>query len=195
MSEWWEGLTGVQQFFYYIAIPSTVIMAIQFVLSLMGMQDDSSMDMDNDLSDMDDGISDATDFRFVTFRGIIAFLTIFGWVGSLLAAGDVAIPLTIIIATISGLIAMTVVALMFYAISRLQANGNIQYKNALGAFAEVYIPIPPKNSGVGKVQIMIQERLIEADAMTFSERSLKTGEIVRVVDLFNQTTLVVEKEE
>ncbi|MBC7958501.1 MAG: hypothetical protein H7X94_01430 [Vallitaleaceae bacterium] len=200
MSEWWEALSGVQRFFYYIAIPSTVILVMQFILSLFGAHSDGNVDAGGghigDLSGHDHDVpTDSADFRFVTFRGIIAFLTIFGWVGAVLSRFNLNVALSVVIATFSGLIAMTAVAFLFYAISHLQASGNVQFKNALGADAEVYIPIPPKNSGFGKVQVLVQGRLIEADAITFMETPFKTGEIVRVVDLFNGTTLVVEKEE
>lgn len=198
MNEWWETLSAMQKFFYLIAIPSTVVLTIQFILSLVGLHSDSDVDMGgtHDVGGHDSNADhvDVADFRFVSFRGIIAFLTIFGWVGVVLTRNNVAVALSIFIATISGFIAMTVVAVLFYSISHLQANGTIIYKNALGAFAEVYIPIPPSNSGTGKVQVMIQNRLVEADAMTFLNTSLKTGEMVRVVDLFNETILVVEKE-
>lgn len=207
MNEWWEALTSLQRFFYFIAIPSTLILIIQFILSLIGLHTDSDIDVgghdivdstglhDFDNIDHEDtSPSDGTDFRFVTFRGIIAFLTIFGWVGAVLSKSDIHIGLIVFIATISGLLAMTVVALLFYAISHLQTSGNTIYKNALGVFAEVYIPIPPKNSGSGKIQVMIQNQLIEAEAITFQDKQINTGEMVRVVDLFNQTTFVVEHE-
>lgn len=198
MNAWWEALSGLQKFFYLIAIPSTLILVLQFILSLFGLQDDSDFDTDYDV-DADqagfEGHADSIDFRFVSFRGIIAFLTIFGWVGVVLASSALAIPLIILIASVSGLIAMAVVALLFYSISQLQSSGNIQYNKALGNFAEVYIPIPAKNEGSGKVQIYLENRLVEADAITFTSNTFKTGEIVRVVDIFNQTTLVVEKEE
>lgn len=207
MNEWWEALSGLQRFFYFIAIPSTLILIIQFILSLVGLHTDSDIDVGghdmidtsgiHDFDNIDHGDttpSDGTDFRFVTFRGIIAFLTIFGWVGAVLSKSDTSVALIIFAATISGLLAMTVVALLFYAISHLQTSGNTIYKNALGAFAEVYIPIPPQNSGTGKIQVIIQNQLIEAEAITFQEQQIKTGEMVRVVDLFNQTTFVVERE-
>ncbi len=37
MSAWWDGLTTLQQIFYYIAIPSTVVMLIQTVLMILGL--------------------------------------------------------------------------------------------------------------------------------------------------------------
>lgn len=225
MEQWWQALTGLEKFFYYIAIPSTVVLAIQFILTLMGIGGDSDVDMDMEAdmdmdfdfdADMDvdfepdievdgydpavdfdaDGAADELqimgDFRFVTFRGIIAFLTIFGWSGQVVASKNIHIVLVMIVATISGLAAMFVIALLFYSITKLQSSGNISYKNAIGMTAEVYLTIPSKDKGTGKVQVLIQERLVEVTAISRSDISFKTGERVRVVDIFNGTTVVVE---
>jgi hypothetical protein len=223
MEQWWQALTSLEKFFYYIAIPSTVVLAIQFILTLMGIGGNSDVDMDME-SDMDfdfnadmdvsfdpsievdgydptvdfdaDGAADELqvmgDFRFVTFRGIIAFFTIFGWSGQVVASKNIHIVLVMIVATVSGFAAMFVIALLFYSITKLQSSGNLSYKNAIGMIAEVYLTIPSKDKGTGKVQVLIQERLVEVTAISRSETSFKTGERVRVVDVFNGTTVVVE---
>lgn len=221
MEQWWQALSGLERFFYYIAIPSTVVLAIQFILTLIGIGGDSDVDFDAD-TDMDLDLDFDTDvdldgefspevdfdadveadsevvmgdFRFVTFRGIIAFLTIFGWSGQVASSGDLHVAVVILIATISGLAAMFVIALLFYSINKLQSSGNISYKNAIGKEAEVYLTIPGRNQGTGKVQVMVQERLLEVTAISRSEKSYKTGERVRVVDVYNGTTLVVEADD
>lgn len=209
MNEWWNALTALQKFFYFVSIPSTLILVIQFILSFIGIDSGSDGDMDGDIGgdfdadtsietsfDLDEDVATSVgDFRFVSFRGIIAFLTIFGWVGQVLSDTELHIAVILLIATISGLLAMLFVAGLFYFISRLQTSGNIHYKNAIGSLCEVYIPIPKNHSGQGKVHLTLQERYIEADAITMSHTSFKTGDIVRVVDIFNGTTLVVDKEE
>lgn len=197
MTTWWDGLTGIEQFFYCIAVPSTLILVIQFVLSFIGLDSDMDVDIDGDLDfdsdiDIDDGIDAAsTDFRFISFRGIIAFLTIFSWTGILLVEKGNSMGLVIVLSTIAGLGAMLIVGYLFYVTSKLQSSGNIDYKNAIGKMAEVYIPIPPKGQGFGKVQVLIQERLVEAEAVTRTETNFKTGERVRVVGVIGRTTLVV----
>lgn len=207
MTEWWSTLSGIHKFFYFIAIPSTVILILQFILSLLGIGGDADLDGDIDLDidgdsdvalntdDIDGDMSvESLDFRFVTFRGIIAFATIFGWVGLALLNTPLPLPLVLFLSFISGLAAMGAVAYIFYFISTLQSSGNIQYKNALGCSAEVYLTIPPKGEGYGKVQLVIQERLVEVDAISSSEQSYQTGDIVRVTDILNKTILIVEKE-
>lgn len=58
---------------------------------------------------------------------------------------------------------------------------------------EVYIPNPGKRAGIGKIQITIQDRLIEAQAMTDDLHKLSTGSLVKVTDVINDTILIVSK--
>lgn len=204
MFEWWDTLSFIQKFFYFIAIPSTVLLALQTVLSLIGIgidadigdgigMDTAGLDFDADGFSDSSSLSEAADFRFVSLRGIIAFATIFGWTGAALTQGDTHIAIILVLSTICGLIAMTVIALLFFGVSKLQGSGNISYRNAVGSPAEVYIPIPANQSGVGKVMVTVQERLIEVDAITSEPELLRTGERVTIIDLYSPTTLIVAR--
>lgn len=220
MALWWEGLSSLSRFFYLFAIPSTVILLLQSVLTLIGfglgsdgdmdfgdgdadieMDFDGDIDIEPEISDFDmdtDGINDfqdlaGADFRFVTFRGIIAFGTMFGWVGAALAGTTLHIALVMILGVIAGLAGMLIVALLFFGISKLQQSGNKNYRRAIGKDAKVYIPIPANKRGQGKVQLLLQESFIEVDAVTNETSMIGTNELVRIVDLLDATTFVVER--
>lgn len=213
MVEWWSGLSVLEQVFYYCAIPSTIILVIQTLLTILGIGNgDSDFDFDGDIdmsvdSDIEgmgnaaaesigiDAVESASGLKFFSIRGIVAFFSLFGWVGVVLAEAEINVILIFFIAIISGLIGMFVIAMMFYLISKLQRSGNINIKNAVGKKGQVYLTIPPKLSGKGKIQVTIQERYTEVNAMTNSQRPLTTGTIVRVVDLIDINTLLVEKQE
>ena len=219
MSQWWDALSIVQQVFYYIAIPFSVILLIQAIMSIIGLgghdadadadtdfdtdaDADFNMDADGDMdSDFEaDGHFDsdheagghaaAAGFRFFTVRGIVAFFCIFGWSGLAYYSSGLAVWLVTTLAVLSGLLAMLIIGLMFYGVRKLQSSGNIKYSNAVGKPAEVYIPIPPKREGRGKVMVYLQERLVEADAVTDEETKLKTGENVKVVGNISSTLIV-----
>ena len=95
MVSWWEGLPFLQQLFYYCAIPATLILVIQTILSIFGIgHDDVDIDADLDMdidTDMDsdvitaDAVESAASLRFFSIRGIVAFFALFGWVGVVLA--------------------------------------------------------------------------------------------------------------
>jgi membrane protein implicated in regulation of membrane protease activity len=213
MAEWWSALNLLQQIFLCAAIPFTVILIIQTILTFIGLaghgdgdvsavDSDADTDMGAGLDHMDghiDGHADGhTDdvnaavagFRFFTLRGIVAFFCIFGWVGFVLGDSKLPVVLTMLISVASGLLAMLAIGLMFYATQRLQDSGNIRFSNAVGHAAQVYIPIPARREGRGKVMVMIQERLVEAEAITDGDVRLKTGETVEVVGSFGNTLIV-----
>ena len=217
MALWWEALSTLQHIFLYAAIPFTLILLIQAVLTFIGLgggdsdadfdtDTDADIDVDGDFdtdtdidADVDGDVDgDAPDmdiagFRFFTVRGIVAFFCIFGWTGFALAGTQVSTALAVIIAVAAGLLAMLVIGLMFFAVKRLQSSGNIRYSNAVGKIAEVYIPIPPKRTGAGKVMVNIQERLVEAQAATDSSKKIGTGASVIVVGNVG-STLIVKKQ-
>lgn len=221
MTDWWNGLTMLEQVFYYCAIPATIILVIQTILSIMGIGNgDGDVDFDNDVdfdSDIDgdtsidsdfddtvgtaaestiiDTVESASSLKFFSIRGIVAFFSLFGWVGVVLAEEGLNTLLIFFIATICGLIGMFVIAMMFYMISKMQRNGNINIKNAIGNIGQVYLTIPAKQSGQGKILITIQERYTEVSAMTSSLKPLSTGTMVRVVDVIDINTLLVEKQD
>lgn len=204
MVSWWESLPFLQQLFYYCAIPSTLILVIQTILTIFGIgHDDVDIDADLDMdvdTDFDsdvtaaDAIESAASLKFFSIRGIVAFFTLFGWVGVVLAGQGINSAIVIIIAFISGLIGMFIIALLFYSINKLQCSGNIKVKNAIGQIAQVYIPIPANMSGKGKIQVTLQDTLSEIYAMTEGDEKLATGTMVLVVDAIDANTLLVEKQ-
>lgn len=210
MNEWWNNLTILQHLFYYCAIPATLILIIQTLLTILGLGNDmdgdidfdSDIDLDGDMdiqgnydvAEMDsDVLESSASLKFFSIRGIIAFFTLFGWVGVVLSDTNLNNILIFIFAILSGLAGMFIIALMFYGFTRMQSSGNINLKNALGTTGEIYIPIPPNRSGKGKIQLTLQERFIEANAMTDDNKILSTGSRVRVVDVIDINTLLVEK--
>ncbi|MBN2222345.1 MAG: NfeD family protein [Vallitaleaceae bacterium] len=195
MVEWWNDLGIVRQIFYFFAVPATAILLIQSILSLIGLADfDAEVDMPGDM-DVSSGIEDSFfgDFQFFTIRGLVAFFSVFGWTGAALA-DSANLLFVAVIAFGAGALAMFAIGYLFYAMSKLQANGNIRYDNCLGKTGEVYLTIPPVNQGRGKVTLTVQERLIEVSAITEGNAPIKTGEQVKVIRVLDDHTVVVEKE-
>lgn len=131
--------------------------------------------------------------KLFTLQGIVAFFAIFGWTGVIMLKADVSAPLSIVLAFVFGFIAMTLMALLMRAMLKLQTDGSLDIKNALGKSGTVYLPIYPKRTKAGKVSIMVQERLAELDAVTDEEEKLPTGMEVTVIGISNRNTLIVRK--
>jgi membrane protein implicated in regulation of membrane protease activity len=97
-----------------------------------------------------------------------------------LSAG-LAIGSTLAIAIASGFGAMLLVHAVMRMFFKLTEDGTVRISRAVGLEAKVYIPIPADDTGRGKVQLRLQERLLEYPAVTRGRRALTTGARVRVV--------------
>ena len=193
MIQWWNSLDTFARIYAFIAIPSTLVLVVQTILLMIGMNDgDEGLDLtDNGMVDTPgDGGSDG--LALFSIRGIMALLTVGGWSGLALYASGVSRPLTILISAACGLAALFAIAYLMRAVMKLQSSGNISLSHAIGKTGRVYIPIPPHTQGSGKITLTLQERFLEADAVTTAERKLVTGEAVRVVATDDSGLLVVE---
>ena len=217
MFAWWDSLSLISQIFACIAIPTTLVLAIQTVMMFIGLDSGGIGDTDGDLSldqnigdidldaDVSDGIfgddlpigdpdpSGLADLRIFSVRGIIAFLVIFGWVGFVMDNGGAALWLSLLVATVCGVAIMVLIALLMRAVMGLRNNGNINNRNAIGTAGRVYLTVPPSRSGEGKVNVLLQGSYIEREAVTDEDIPLPTGSEVVVVGVSGQTTLVVKR--
>ncbi|MBO5913417.1 MAG: hypothetical protein J6Q76_08105 [Clostridia bacterium] len=220
MFQWWESLSMFSQVLACMAIPATLILLIQTIMMLIGLGSggdgdvDADVDVEGDLNlnldvdgdvDVSDGVfgdelpegdidpSGFDGLRIFSVRGIVAFFVVFGWVGIALDSAKLSPYVTLPIAFASGFVMMLLIALLFRAIMKLESSGNIDIRNALGVSGTVYLKIPAKREGQGKINVMIQGSYCERDAVTDSEEALPTGSEVVVTGLSGQNTLVVRK--
>jgi len=122
-------------------------------------------------------------FSVITFRTLVAASAFFGLAGAAALSADFSGPQSVAIALAAGLAAMYGMYWLMMQISRLASSGNERISNALGRRATVYIPIPAAGGGAGKVQLSMQNRIVEFQAVTEEPEPLKTGETVEVVEV------------
>lgn len=208
MSVWWNALSTSTQIFYCVAIPSTLILVIQTVLLFIGIggdgdADDLSIDPDStdtpdgvfgeDSADVDADIEGDVGLRIFTFRGLIAFLVVFGWVGVAMDASKISLFITLPVAFVCGIAMMLSLALIFKAVMGLRSDGNTDNRNAVGTSGKVQLTIPASRGGEGKIHVMLQGAYVERDAVTDDENAIPTGAEVVVVGVSGMTTLVVKR--
>lgn len=194
MFTWLESLPVLQLIFAFIAIPSTLVLVVQTVLLLIGMGGaDADTDFDPDGIDIGEAGDGDGGLALFSVRGIVAMLCIAGWSGIVFVDLSLPDPVAIFLASVCGAAALVGMAYLMKAVTKLQSSGNIQLGAAVGKIGEVYIPIPARGEGRGKISITVQERLIEIDAISSGDETLKTGDTVRVVATDESGLVVVEK--
>lgn len=218
MQAWWETLTPVLRVLYCVAVPASLILLLQLLLTMVGghgdsgvdVSDTSGLDLDTDFdADLDgDGIPDGFDtditdggnpadfgnLRFLTLQTIVTFLAVFGWVSIISISSGLPAALGLGIGAVCGILMMLVVAKIVQMSRKLAENGAINLKRAIGETASVYVTVPPKNGGTGKITMQLQGRFCEFDAVNSGDTELTTGSQVLVTDVLGDT-LVVEASE
>ena len=190
MGDIFSGLSSYETALWVFAILGSILILIILITTFIGMGIDVDMDADGTDFDADDG---GVGFQFFTFKNMVAFFTIFGWTGLICLDAGFSNVLSLVVATIAGLVMMALTSLLFLWMSKLAESGTLRITNAIGEIGEVYLPIAAKREGVGKVQIKVQGSLRELEAITDSDYSLKTGTIIKVLEVISSELLLVEK--
>jgi len=183
--EWWHSLARESQIFYAIGIVSLVSLLFQMLLTILGLGGD------HDHAVGGHGEHDAGS-AWINVRTVMAFLSGFGWAGGILLNRGYMLWPAVARASVVGALFLFGTALLIRNLLKLQSSGNLDYANAIGTIGTVYSTIPASETGAGQLEVMVQGRLITADARTQSSPDLKPGTQARVVALIGQSTLVVE---
>lgn len=132
-------------------------------------------------------------YEVLSIRTLSAAVTFFGLAGKTALAYGESPLLSFVLACLAGLAAMYIVYWLFKQVYKLQHTGTENIRNAIGAPAIVYVPIPGKRAGAGKVTFRLQNRVVEYQAVTEDENRLATGEKVVVVAIVNSDTVRVAR--
>jgi membrane protein implicated in regulation of membrane protease activity len=188
--------------FLFFAVVGGTVLICQFVLTLVGLggghdlPDDLSADHSGDfhVGDAHDGSADQSGgadhshdhssswlFGVISFRTLIAASTFFGLGGLAAHEGGLHAMPQLGIGIVCGLAAMYGVHWIMRMIGRLGEDGTVRIQRAIGQEGTVYVPIPGNKTNTGKIQLRMQNRLMEYAAVTDTADKLPTGTKVRVV--------------
>jgi membrane protein implicated in regulation of membrane protease activity len=188
MTKWFSNLEFLSKLYWSVALVGSSVFIIVMFMAFLGGDAHDIGDLDADI-DSDVGAG----FQFISFKNLVGFFTIFGWSGIACIDAGLSKPITIIISVISGLLMMAIMAILFYFISKLSDSGTLNYKNALDAVGEVYLTIGADRSSMGKVTLNVQGTMRELEALTDSQTPLKSGTIIKVVDVTSNGILIVDR--
>jgi hypothetical protein len=145
--------------------------------------------LDHDLhADAHGPVSDG--LNLFSVRALSAGMAFFGLAGlGALRLGSGAV-LSSFAALAAGTAAAGAVAMAMRTLLRLNSDRTFRLESAMGASGDVYLSIPASRSGMGKVHLTVQQRIMELDAVTPAE-GLATGTKVLVIDCVAPATVVV----
>lgn len=185
MEFWWNGMITLQKVLFIIACATTLIMIVQIILMLVGagsngfesaegdlvggaeFDGDAGFDGGSDLAQSDLG---AFGMKLLGMRSITAFLCIFSWIGYT-CAYLMDWWWAVLIGVGAGLVASLLVAFLMTMVEKTQTDGTTNIRRAVGSSAEVYLRIPAERSGTGKINVIVQERMVEVNAVTDEKKT------------------------
>ena len=193
MITWWATLSVMMKILWGITLAASLIFIIQTVMTFIGADVDSSLDMDasgvDDPSVLDTGHSG---MNLYTFRNLVNFILGFGWTAILLKDSIKSNFLLIVVSALVGVALVVLVMFLFKWLNSMQQTGTIDvFTQAAGCQGKVYLTIPAERKGAGKVQITINNSVREYDAVTDGD-ALPTGTDVKVTEAINESTMLVE---
>ncbi|HEX3601357.1 MAG TPA: hypothetical protein VHU84_14490 [Lacipirellulaceae bacterium] len=132
-------------------------------------------------------------FAMLSFRTVVAASAFFGVIG--LATLNSGFPATtsFVLALSAGAIAMYGMYRLLGLLTSMDSSGTEEIANAIGLPATVYVSIPAIGKGAGKVQLSMQNRIVEYQAVTDDLEPLKTGEKVEVVAIKSDDMVEVRR--
>lgn len=182
-----ENLDPLLKTFWFIAIPSSFIFIIQAIMTFSGVDSMDGIDADFD------GNLQSTDapFQLFSFRNLINFLLGFSWTGISFYTTIKSGLLLIVLSLSIGILFIYLFFILIKQIQRLSEDNSFKISNTLNRTAEVYLSIPEKKSGKGKIIISVNGAFHELDAMTENDR-ISSNTLVKVVKIETNSVLIVE---
>ena len=129
-------------------------------------------------------------WHLLNLRSIVAAVAVFGLAGMAAQSAKLTAPLPVLTGVGGGLIAAILAAVLTSMLRKFDAEGTAHIESARGATGTVYIPIPGDSAGSGRVQLELQNRIVELSAVT-PKSSLETGTKIVVVDVVDPDTVEV----
>jgi len=184
-------MSGLEMFFLICAFIGGGLFVVRFVIQFFGGSDTAS-DTNLEVGHADvDHIDADISFKLLSLQGLTAFFMMFGLVGFAMlreshASGGVALAS----ALAAGTGTVWLIGKIFSSVKKLQSSGTMDNAGAIGEQGTVYLTIRAK--GTGKVQVTMNGRPREFEAVANNGEEIKTGERIRVKEV-NASVVVVER--
>lgn len=185
ITSWWDGLNLARQLFFGIGLVAAFIAFILAVLSFIGLEHHDGLDAtDVDIDNGGGGI--------FSVKPLTGFFLGFGWAGGMALEAGWPMIGALAAAVAAGSAMMAVIVMMFRSIIAMRSDGTVRIQDALGAIGTVYVTLPPSKASGGQVTVTFKGRQETLSALNASSRTVPSGEKIKVVEIIDTRTVVVE---
>ena len=187
MIDYWLHLTPTMKMFVGIGAISSAVLTLQMILAMIG-GDLDGLDAEVDIPDTGEGGASG----ILSIRTIGAFFTGFGWSGAAMLQAGHGTGAATFVGIVVGSIFMALIFYLMTYLHSLRQEGTINYANAVGKIGSVYLPVPPHRKGIGQIEVLVQGRLKIVQAITDNDKKIGNRVAVRVTELVDTQTILVE---
>ncbi len=186
--EIFSSMEPLMKTFWFVAIPASVIFLIQTIMTFVGANSMDGIDADfnGDFSNAE------APFQLFSLRNLINFLLGFGWSGVAFYSGIENKTILILLAVVIGIVFVLLFFFIIRQLLKLAEDDSFNISKTLNKSADVYLTIPEKRTGKGKIMVSVNGSVHELEAMTDGEK-LPSNTPVKIVKIENDNILIVEK--
>lgn len=177
----------ILQGFWLIAFTASIIFIVQTVFSFVG-GGANDLDVETELEIHSESLDHPADL--FTFKNLVYFFIGFGWTGVLFFEDISNVILLFALAIFVGLLFVLLFFMVIKQLLKLGEDNSFQISETLLKSAEVYLTIPEKMSGKGKIHISVRGAFHELEAQTEGS-ALPSGTQVVVKDISPENILIV----
>lgn len=186
MTGFWADLFTSSQLYWAISIFASVLQAFLIIGAFIG----GGADFDHGVDQHDGSTADSV--KTLSVRVLVAFFVGFGWMGVLAQRKGLPAGTTAVMALVSGVIFMLLIVVTMRLLMSMRHDGTLRYEKAVGIRGKVYVTIPAARAGNGQIEVMLQGRIITANAVTDAAEPLPPQSGIQITALMPPNTFVVQ---
>jgi len=184
--ESWGGLTTAAQVYFSIGLLAGAVSLVLGVMSAVGLEH-------HDVVDLRDTLGwDAGGGGIFSVKPLTGFLLGFGWAGGIASSAGLGLVASVAVALGTGAAVMGLVVALLRLLLGMRSDGTVRIADAVDAPGTVYVGLPPSRQAGGQVTVHFRGRQETYQALNASDRAIPSGERVRVVQVLDGQTVLVE---
>lgn len=185
--DWWNALSLAQSVFYGIGIVAACVALLLALLSMIGMEAHDAADA-LDATDA----HDAGGGGIFSVKPLTGFFLGFGWTGGLAMDAGLSWFPALACGAFAGGAIMAVIVAMFRFIISMKSDGTARIADCVGAVGTVYLTVQARRVSGGQVTVSFSGRQETYGALQTGDAPLAAGEKVRVIEVVDPRTVLVE---